>query len=36
MRRAEEAANQALHLTAIPLCSIAAGKLGRYARNRKG
>jgi len=23
-------ANKALHLTAIPLCSIAAGELGRY------
>ena len=27
--------NQALHRTAIPLCSIAAGELGRYVY-RKG
>ena len=25
------ASNKALHLTVIPLCSIAAGELGRYA-----
>lgn len=29
-----KAANKALHRTAIPLRSIAAGELGRYARNK--
>lgn len=30
----EKAANKALHRTAIPLRSIAAGELGRWADNR--
>jgi hypothetical protein len=30
MRQVEKAANKALHRTAIPLRSIAAGELGRY------
>jgi hypothetical protein len=32
----DKKANKALHRTAIPLRSIAAGELGRYVRNQRG
>jgi len=33
MKQSRQALNKALHLTAIPLCSLAAAELGRYLRH---